>query len=146
MNLTKEQIKPLITLFKAHNSLTKYIKKDISKTGFDLNEFAVLEVIYHHGALNVQKINEKILVAPSSLSYILTKLQNKNLINRETPKEDRRATIVSLSNEGKKIAYKIFPKHYENIINLFSTLTNEEQILLSELLKKLGTSVENDLK
>lgn len=134
----KKDLKSMIILFKTHNTLIEYIKKDIENTSFDLNEFAVFEVIYHNKKLTVQDIKDKVLVANSSLTYILDKLENKELIKRTKSDIDLRVTFISLTNKGEKEALNIFPKHYENLKEIFNILTQEEQEQLNNLLKKIG--------
>ena len=146
-NNDKIKLKPMITLFKAHKSFLEYIKNDIKDYSFDLNEFAVLEVIYHKKKISVSSIKEKILLANSSLSYILDKLEKRKLIKRVKDIYDKRVYYISLTNEGNIFCNKIFPKHYHNLKEVMNVLTNEEKIKLSNLLKKLGKHVEgrNDL-
>lgn len=134
----KINLKPMITLFKSHQSLTKFIKDDIRKYEFDLNEFGVLEVLYHHPRLRVSHVNEKVLVNSSSLTYILDKLEKKLLIKREVDKDDKRVIYIKLTNEGKKVGDKIFPPHYKQLNQIFGCLTGEEKDELSRLLKKVG--------
>ncbi len=138
----KDELKPLITLFKAHQSFVKLIKKEIKESGFDLNEFQVLEVIYHYQDISVKDINDKILIASSSLSYILNKLEKKDLIIRKLDPLDNRSFIISLTTNGLTIANQIFPKHYEDLKHIFKIFTKEEKNILKELLKRLGYEVE----
>src|SRR5690554_7078762 len=123
----KKDLKSMIILFKAHNALIEYIKKDIENTGFDLNEFAVYEVIYHKEKLTVNEIKEKVLVANSSLTYILDKLEKKDLIKREKSKNDQRISLVSLTKEGLNKATSVFPNHYNNLKSIFNNLTKEDR-------------------
>lgn len=134
----KKDLKSMIILFKAHDALIKFIKKDIANTSFDLNEFAVFEVIYHKEKLTVNEIHDKVLVASSSLSYILNKLENKGYINREEDVKDRRIKNVSLTKQGLTKAQSIFPKHYDNLKTIFNKLNKEEQQTLNNLLKVIG--------
>lgn len=44
----------------------------------------------------------------------------------------------SITNDGRKLISEIFPKHLENINEIFSNLTLEEKKNLISLLKKLS--------
>ena len=44
--------------------------------------------------------------------------------------------IETITDSGKKIIEDILPKHIENINEIFSVLTKEEQITLKNILKK----------
>lgn len=137
----KNSLKPMIALFKAHKAIIEFVKNDIKDTGFDLNEFAVLEVIYHKKKIDVSSIKEKVLVANSSLSYILDKLEKKDLISRNKCQEDKRITYIELSLNGSKICEDIFPKHYKNLKEKFNILTKKDKDNLVMLLKKIGMNI-----
>lgn len=137
----KNSLKPMIALFKAHKSLIEFVKNDIKETGFDLNEFSVLEVIYHKKKIDVSSIKEKVLVANSSLSYILDKLLKKGLITRSKCQEDKRINYIELSSEGENICEEIFSNHYDKLKKTFNILTKDEKDILVILLKKIGMSV-----
>lgn len=139
----KKTLKPMIVLFKAYQSLIKVVKKDIKQYGFDLNEFAVLEVLYHHRKLSVQEINEKILVVSSSLSYILNKLETKKLIQRQVSKTDRRVSFIELTNNGLEEANDIFPKHYNLLKEIFVDFSDSDKEFLIANLKQIGLKAES---
>lgn len=142
----RKDLKGMITLFKAYNSLTEFIKEDIKNTSFDINEFGVFEIIYHKKKLSINEIKDKVLIANSSLSYILDKLENKDLINKEKCETDKRVTYISLSNKGLKKAEEIFPVHYDNLKQVFNTLTKEEEEMLITINKKIGLKAKELLK
>ncbi len=138
LNNNRIDLKAMIVMFKAYQSLIEVIKNDIKKTSFDLNEFTVLEVIYHKKKLSVAEIKEKVLVANSSLTYILDKLEKKDLIKRTKSTKDRRITHIELTNKGLIESNNIFPDHYEVLKDVYSILTTEEKNIIVELLKRLG--------
>ena len=142
----RKALKSMIILFKTYQSLVEYIKKDIDQSGFDINEFSVFEVIYHYDNITVQAIKNKVLVASSSLSYILDKLQKKQLINRIRSDQDQRIINVSLTKQGLTKALDIFPRHYDKMKEIFNVLTLEEQSALNEMLKKIGYLAKESIK
>lgn len=139
----RKELKPMIVMFKAYHSLIEVIKEDIKDTGFDFNEFTVLEVVYHKNRLTVADIKDKVLVVSSSLTYILDKLTKKNLIRRVKCTDDRRVTYVELTEEGLKRSKEVFPKHYDNLKEIFKVLTEDEKINMTDILKKVGFSAIN---
>jgi|SRR5690554_781885 len=141
----KKALKTMIILFKAHQSLVEFIKKDIKDTGFDINEFSVFEVIYHKEKLKIKDIKEKVLIANSSLSYILNKLKEKALIKSEESTKDKRIKYISLTEKGKKKALEIFPKHYNNLKEILNVLDDKETNNLNKALKKVGFNAKKRL-
>lgn len=85
--------------------------------------------------MSQKELNEILQIQPGSLSEILTKLEQKDLITREKDAEDKRKCIVKLTPAGKTAAQGQKPRLEED--NMFSVLSNEEQSQLKAILKKL---------
>lgn len=137
----KKDLRLMIILFKTYQTLVEYIKDDVKDSNFDLNEFSVLEVIYHYKKITINEIKEKVLVAHSSLTYILDKLEKKDLIKRTKDLDDKRVTHVSLTAQGEKVSNKIFPRHYKTLTESFSVLSDIEKEVAGNILKKLSLSI-----
>lgn len=133
-----KELKPLIVFFKTYNEIITFVKDNITKYNLDLNEFSVLEVIYYHKRITIQDINKKVLVAPSSLTYILNKLLDKGIIERTKCENDNRVTYISLTKKGEKESDEIFNDHYTSMKEAFKVLSNEEKETLTKILKTLG--------
>lgn len=137
-NIKEDSLKTMLVLFKAHQTIEDYAKKDIVRHGLTLNEFAAIEALYHKGVLPVQGMCSEVLIANSSMTYVLDKLELKGLIKRIQDEKDKRTFHVDLSLEGKNFADAIIPEHYSKMRVIFNHLTEEERMLLNGLLKKLG--------
>ena len=135
-------LKLWIVLSRATQSVTKYIEKDIKGYGLNPTEFAVLELLFHKGDQPIQKIGEKILLASSSITYVVDKLEKKKLLVRKSCPEDRRVTYASITISGKELLSNIFPQHKEMIQKLFDVLDSSEKEKMIEQLKKLGKHAE----
>lgn len=137
----KKDLRLMIILFKSYQTLVEYIKDDLKDINFDLNEFSVFEVIYHYKCITINEIKDKVLVASSSLSYILDKLERKGLIERTKDEDDKRVTHVCLTTKGTEVSLNIFPRHYEELTKAFDVLTDEEKEVAGNILKKLSLSI-----
>lgn len=143
MNREDEALKVLTVLLRASGSVTNMLKNDMKSYGLNPTEFAVLEVLYNQGALPIQEIRSSILLASSSITYVIDQLEKKGLIKRVQKKEDRRVTLVSLSIVGHDLMEDIFPQHTELINDLFADLTDEELIVLHKTLKTIGYNAQD---
>lgn len=146
MMLEKEvdqALKLFIVLARAYRTITEQVDKPIQAFGLNPTEFAVLELLYHKGDQPLQKIGDKILLASGSITYVVDKLEKKELLRRKACPNDRRVTYAHITSKGKKIIEEIFPDHELRIYEMMSVLTNEEQKILTEQLKKLGLSHHN---
>lgn len=136
--LSDLNLKTLIALSRATNSVHRREYKTIKEGGLTVSQFAVLEVLYHKGALRVQEIIEKTLSTGGNMTVVIENLVKDDLVMRYKDPEDKRVSLISITDKGKAIIEDIFPRHVENINEIFSTLTVEEKKGLISLLKKLS--------
>src|SRR5699024_6721097 len=114
------------------------VEEDIKCLGLNPTEFAVLELIYSKGDQPIQKIGEKVLIASSSITYVVDKLEQKQLLERKPCPKDRRSTYAVMTSKGAELMDEVFPKHKSAINEILSGVSADEKKLLIEQLKKLG--------
>ena len=137
MNRREEALKAFIGIRRVSDKLLKSARKDAKRYQLNMNEFAVLELLYHKGPSTTTDITKKILIANSSTTYIVDQLCLKGLVCRENLSEDKRISIVSLTEKGHELISRAFPCHAEMIEDLFIGLSDSEIQHLRELLKKI---------
>ena len=130
-----------VKLARAFASFNKRSTDNIRTFGLTQPQFSVIEALGHLGPLKVGEICGKMLVSGGNMTLVLDNIEKLGYIERIHSKEDRRAINVQLTRQGQEIFDKIFSSHAEHISKLMSVLTIEEQKLLGDLLKKLGTGV-----
>src|SRR5690625_2591077 len=108
-------LKLFVVLTRAVDSIKKRAEEDIRCLGLNPTEFAVLELIYNKGDQPIQKIGEKVLIASSSITYVVDNLEKKKLLKRKPCPNDRRVTHASITTEGNDLMNEVFPKHKQAI-------------------------------
>jgi MarR family 2-MHQ and catechol resistance regulon transcriptional repressor len=134
-----------VVLARAYNSVTSRTNRDIQSHGLNTTEFGVLDLLYHRGPQPLQKIGEKVLISSGNITYVVDKLQKKNLLKRRASQDDRRVIFAELTEEGRHFFEQIFPQHKQVIFDAVSGLSTEEKEQAVALLKKLGLSAEGSL-
>ena len=127
-------------LAKCHRALSQLIERSIADAGLVLSDFMALEALLHKNSLSITEIQEKVLLASGSMTAAVDRLEKKGLIVRKTTVEDRRARLLELTAEGRRLAEAIFEKHAKDLEALFAVLTELEKRQLYAPLKKLGLS------
>lgn len=135
---SKRSLKTMVVLSRAYRSLTDVTTKDIESHKLNPTEFAVLELIYHKGDQPLQQIGDKILMASGSITYVVDKLEKKELVKRVPCPKDRRVIYATITEKGKAFMDKAFPQHEEVIDEYMKSLTTDEKEQLIYLLKKLS--------
>ena len=88
------------------------------------------------GSVDQRDLQEAMHIRPASISELLRKLEEKELIERTRDEEDRRKAQISLSKKGKAFVSVAREPRREDA-DLFEVLTEEEQENLRILLLKL---------
>ncbi len=135
-------LKLFVVLTRALQAVQKKSAQDIKQYGLNQTEFGVLELLYHKGHQPIQKIGEKVLLASSSITYVIDKLEEKKYIERKPCPNDRRVTHAHLTMKGSDLLDDIFPKHKQAMAEIFSRLTVEEKEDVIEKVKKIGFHAE----
>ncbi|MGP4039911.1 MarR family winged helix-turn-helix transcriptional regulator [Gracilibacillus sp. D59] len=131
-------LKLFVVLSKAYRSVADQVAKDIRSHGLNTTDFGVLELLYHQGEQPLQKIGDKILLASGSITYVVDKLEKKELVKRTPCPSDRRITYASITESGQQLLNDIFPEHWKQIEAITAGLNEREKLEAISLLKKLG--------
>jgi MarR family 2-MHQ and catechol resistance regulon transcriptional repressor len=128
-----------LVLWKAGHAAQAYAEKSILELEMCGSDFAVLEALLHKGPLPVNEIGRKVLLTSGSITVAVDRLETKGLVERRAHGTDRRARIVHLTKEGRKLITRAYADHAADMEQLSSTsLTRAERKTLIRLLKKIG--------
>ena len=132
------EFKVVIGIMRASNLLVDDLKKTLKNYPINATEFSVMEFLYSKGEKSIQEIRDRILLASGSATYVVDNLERKEYVRRIVNQNDRRITYIKLTQAGKDLINDIFPTHKKNTKEIFNDLTNEELIILKEILKKIN--------
>jgi MarR family 2-MHQ and catechol resistance regulon transcriptional repressor len=128
-----------LVLWKAARAVEAYAEKSVSQLEMCGSDFAVLEALLHKGPLPVNEIGKKVLLTSGSITVAVDRLETRGLVERRAHGTDRRARIVHLTKEGRKLIARLYADHAADMEQLASaSLTKAERETLIRLLKKIG--------
>lgn len=81
MSQYDKQLKAFTVLNRATIAVQEVAKKDVQESDLNLTEFAVLELLYHKGNQPIQMIGKKVLIASSSITYVIDKLEKRAMLS-----------------------------------------------------------------
>ncbi|MCE8042897.1 MarR family transcriptional regulator [Billgrantia desiderata SP1] len=108
--------------------------------GLQAGEFDVLATLRRAGPpyrLGPTQLFETLMISSGGMTSRLDRLEKAGLIVRSPNPEDRRGTLVSLTDKGLALMERMIPEHVDNEAKMLAALSREEQETLSELLGKL---------
>jgi len=62
----------------------------ISEYGLTTPQFGVLEALHHLGSLSLGDLADKLLVTGGNITYVMDRLEERGLVERDRSTEDRR--------------------------------------------------------
>lgn len=138
MDRTQISLNTFVGLNRTLDHLMKIVKTDVQRYGLNVTEFAVMELLYNKGDQPIQRIGNRVLIASSSITYVVDKLEEKGCVVRQRNEKDKRVTNASLTDKGRSMMDEIFPDHASTLESTFLVLTDEEITVLQTALKKLS--------
>ncbi|MEH2920333.1 MarR family winged helix-turn-helix transcriptional regulator [Samsonia erythrinae] len=110
---------------------------------FDLRpgEFDVLATLQRAGppyALTPTYLYDALMTSSGGMTNRIDRLESAGLVQRQNNPNDRRGTLVKLTEKGSQRIEKLLPLHVENQRQLIAALSETEQQQLNQLLLKLA--------
>jgi MarR family transcriptional regulator, 2-MHQ and catechol-resistance regulon repressor len=127
-----------LVIAKSYRALSLLAEQSIANTGLCLTDFVALEALLHKGPLTISEIQDKVRLASGSMTAAVDRLEKLGLVVRKSSPSDRRARVVGLTPQGKRLAASCFERHAKDLEALMSALSEKEMEQLYGLLKKLG--------
>lgn len=140
------RIKAFTVFIKSSQSVQKLIKQDFLKKDINLNEYAVMELLYHKGDQPIQAIGRRILLGSGSITYVIDKLEDKGFLYRRPCPKDRRKMFACITESGKGYMDTRVVEQEGLINSIFDEWNDDEVEDAINLLKRIDTRAESLLK
>ena len=122
-------------LYASGKEIVRRYKPFLDKLDITYTQYLVLMVLWEKDHISVKEIGERLYLDSGTLTPLLYKLENRELIKKEKQPADERELIVSLTQKGKELkeeAKDVPPQIAKKV-----KLTQEEAKTLYTLLYKL---------
>jgi MarR family 2-MHQ and catechol resistance regulon transcriptional repressor len=139
---TRPAVHVWLILMKAYRAVQAMAAKSIADSNLGPSDFQILEILLHKGALPVNTIGRKIMLTSGSISTAVDRLEKRKLVRRDPSVDDARVIYVSLTGTGHALIQRVFSRHAQRMEDAFGPLSDQERLLLEELLKKVGKHAE----
>lgn len=121
--------------------LKSNFSSSMKELGLTSEQFNVMRILKgkHPEEMCVKDIGSRMIEKSSNVPRIIDRLVDKKWVKRTTSKEDKRETLISLTDKGIKQLAEA-SAIMEDISRKIIGITNEEAAVLNELLEKLRAS------
>ena len=91
----------------------------------------------YEGGVRQKVLAEEMRINPSSTSELISKLEGEGYVARTVDPDDKRATLIALTEVGRARAYELEDEKNEKFAKVFEALTEKEKEQLLKILEKL---------
>lgn len=124
---------------KAIKSYRMYAQKRLREHGFKItiDQWLIIKSILENPTITQQEIAKKVFKDNASVTRIIELLVKSEYLKRKVNTEDRRKSILLVTEEGKSIIEKVQNLVLENRKNALQNITSEELELMNVSLNKI---------
>jgi DNA-binding MarR family transcriptional regulator len=97
-----------------------------------------LSMLLRHGSMRLSDLSDHLRIAPRSATEVVDGLQQLGLVERHPDPHDRRATLVVLTDEGRRVGEAIRSARIAEAERFFGELSETDRAHLTRILRKLN--------
>lgn len=125
-----------IVFRKAQMSIDNHVVPQLREQGITHTQFGVLDLLYSKGEQRISQLLTGLLATSGNMTVVLKNMEKKGWVYRRPCPEDKRASLIGLTEVGRDLISRVLPGHLDRVEEAMSVLTEEEQEQLISLLKK----------
>jgi MarR family transcriptional regulator, 2-MHQ and catechol-resistance regulon repressor len=134
----QETLTPLLReLVRAYQAFSAYSEAHLRQLGLTPAQFDVIATLGNTAGLCMGELGEKTLITKGTLTGVIDRLEQKQLVQREVPSGDRRNVVIRLTPKGEELFERVFPAHVAHLKERFEQMEPSELELLTVLLRRL---------
>ena len=100
-------------------------------------QFRAMRVLRRHGSMRLSDLSDRLKIAARSTTEVIDALQARDLVGRRPDPDDRRATLVELTEHGMEVLQGIRDARGSESERVFDRLTPGDRVTLEAILRKL---------
>jgi len=133
-------------LYAASRLTTKLYTPLLSKLDLTYPQYLVMLTLWQYKSLSVKEIGEKLHLESNTLTPLIKRLSEKELVTKQRSTHDERTVVISLCNKGQELKTKA-----SDIPNKMSSIFSDLQLSTQEIeafreqLNKIVKELENRL-
>jgi len=110
-----ERDQSLIELLgRANHLLTESFEDQVRWHGLSVTEWRVMAALSERDGVAMTELAEQLLFKQPTLTKAIDRMERAQLVQRRTPIEDRRRTLVHLSERGKRVVSPLLQRAHQH--------------------------------
>lgn len=140
MELLKLSNQLCFPLYALSRKITSHYLPLLEKIGLTYPQYLVMMVLWEEDSVSVKELGHKLMLDSGTLSPLLKKLEDRELVVRKRLKEDERVVIITLTESGEnlKASASLIPEQIKCSLELTDKEMREMKALATGLLEKIN--------
>jgi len=118
-------------------SLRQAARESMAQWDITPSQARALRVLERHGVMRPSELSEHLRIAARSVTEVIDDLEGKALVGRRPDPDDRRATLIELTDRGRQLGDQIRSARGAQAERLFDELSASDRTDLIRILKQL---------
>jgi DNA-binding MarR family transcriptional regulator len=128
----------LFAMLRVQSSLERRSEVFFQPFGLTASKFNILNLLFiNQGRMDQAKLVDQLVVGKSSISIVLKRMVRDNLIQREAHPEDKRQTVLVITDKGATLWRTIAPIYETNVKAVFGVIPPSHRRQFLQDLEKL---------
>ena len=128
-------------LLRTHQTFLSYAATHVHTLDLTLPQFDIIITLGNTVGMTFKKLGEETLITKGTLTGVISRLEDKALVQRVASETDGRSQIVRLTAEGESLYERTFPEHLAFIYQIFNDYSPEDIATLEAALLRLRNAV-----
>jgi DNA-binding MarR family transcriptional regulator len=124
-------------LASTYQAFETYSAAHIRTLGLTPAQFDIVATLGNTPGMPLKELGEKSLITKGTLTGVVDRLTDKQLVRRVASPSDGRSQIVQLTKRGEALFARIFPEHLAHMRRAFAELAPEDLANLEKTLRRL---------
>lgn len=126
-----------IALLRARETVMGPIRDMLSESGVNEQKWRVLRVLQENGPMELSHVAAEACLMQSSLTRMLRPLEDEGLVARHTPPDDRRKTVLAITQAGEALVQAHAPESAAILARIEARFGADRMEQLLDLLETL---------
>ncbi|WP_417320593.1 MarR family winged helix-turn-helix transcriptional regulator [Emcibacter sp.] len=109
----------------------------LKDTGLDRGRWRILAALSDGGEMPIGKLANAVLMKQPTLTKILDRMEADNLVKRHNAPNDRRSTLIRITDKGRDMVSDLLLKSKEHEAQILKSYSAEEEEVLKRVLRTL---------